>query len=246
MLAELRIKVPFPALTKALPEALAVLTTAPEIVAVTAALSTLMVRVDEPKVTVPVSFRLFTSFVPPKLKSPLTVTGLDKTRTGELLRIEVLLPMIKLPKPTGPAVMVEPLSVALAPSKRLPPAKVKLEEKVLVPLKAKRPSPVLVSDVIEACCVMVALICKPVGASPAFTKILGLALLNCRTAKVAEPAEITGVVPKLLLVAVIGVAELRTKVAVLTVGVPRLTVGVAEPPSLLKVKLARVCVGPVL
>ena len=81
---------------------------------------------------------------------------------------------------------------------------------------------------------------------PSVHQMLGFASLNFRTVKVAEPAVISGVVPKLLLVAVIGVAELRIKMAGLTVGVPKLTVGVAEPPSLLKVKLTRVCVGPEL
>ena len=57
---------------------------------------------------------------------------------------------------------------------------------------------------------------------------------------------IVGVVARLLFVAVIGVALLRMSVLVATVGVPRARVGLAAPPSLVKVTLLRVCVGPVV
>ena len=84
-----------------------------------------------------------------------------------------------------------------------------------------------------------------VSARPSFTVRTGLALLNWRAVSAAAPVLIVGVVARLLFVEVIGVALLRMSVLVATVGVPSVTDGLPVPPSLVKVRLARVCVRPV-
>ena len=118
-------------------------------------------------------------------------------------------------------------------------------EKVLAPLRARTPVPVLLSESMLTFCVIGALMASSVSARPSFTVRTGLALLNCRAVSVAAPVLMVGVVAKLLFVEVIGVALLRMSVLVATVGVPRVSEGLPVPPSLVKVRLARVCVGPV-
>ena len=78
---------------------------------------------------------------------------------------------------------------------------------------------------------------RPVAARPELTVIVGLALLNCNTLSVGAAAPVrSGVVEKLSLLAVIGVAEVRM-IVLAAVGVPKANSGFAPPPSLVNVRL---------
>ena len=76
------------------------------------------------------------------------------------------------------------------------------------------------------------------------TVITGAALLSCRAEKEAAPVLMTGVVEKESLIAVMALAAVSTTVLVAVVGVPKLKVGLPVPPWLLKLRLAKVWVGP--
>ncbi len=189
--AEERMSAPAPDLVSAVP--VAELVRAPLRVAVTAGLVTVMVRPEEPRLTEPASVTLFPATTPPKVKSPLTVTALATDRAVPSLSNEVPLPMVSVPVPSGPLVTGVP--VLEAPSIRPPAERFTPVVKVLsTDERARTPAPDLVSDVMLACCEIVADILSPTSASPWLTVMTGLALLNWSSASVAEPALIVGVV----------------------------------------------------
>ena len=65
--------------------------------------------------------------------------------------------------------------------------------KVLVPLRARAPTPDFVKVTMLACCVIGAEMVSPVSARPLLTVMTGLAALNCKAVKVCEPALTIGV-----------------------------------------------------
>ena len=189
--AEERTSTPAPALVNAVP--VAMLVSAPLRVAVTAGLETVMVRPAAPRLIAPASVTLFPATTPPKVKSPLTVTALATERAVPSLSREVPFPMVSVPVPSGPLVTGVP--VLLAPSISPPAERFTPVVKVLsVAERARMPAPALVRVAMLACWEIVAEMFSPTSARPWLTVMTGLALLNCSSARVVEPALIVGVV----------------------------------------------------
>ena len=140
-------KVPAPALVSAVP--VAVLVMAPLMVLVLAGLSTVMVRSVAPRFIAPERITPLPATGPAKAKLPLTVVGLRIVRTVPSLSSEVPPAMVRVPVPTGPLVMTgEP--VLPAPNMRPPWFRLNPVVKVLAPLRARTPVPVLLSEVMPA------------------------------------------------------------------------------------------------
>ena len=189
--AEEKIRMPAPALVKAVP--VAVLVSAPLRVAVTAGLVTVTVRPADPRLTAPAKVTLLPATTPPKVKSPLTVTALATERAVPSLSREVPFPMVSVPVPSGPLVTGVP--VLLAPSISPPAERFTPVVKALsVAERARMPAPALVRVAMLACWEIVAEMFSPTSARPWLTVMTGLALLNCSSARVVEPALIVGVV----------------------------------------------------
>ena len=168
-----RMSVPAPALVSAVP--VAVLVMAPLIAAVTAGLVTVSVRAVAPRFIAPESVRLFTEVTPPKVKSPFTVVALPTVKLFEL-RTVVPPAMVNVPVPTGPLVTAGSVPVVLTPKMRLPASRLKPLVKVLAPLRARAPLPVL--EITPPELVIGTAMVSPVSERPAFTVITGAALLN--------------------------------------------------------------------
>ena len=233
-----RTKVPAPAFVRAVPVVAPVMT--PLMVLVTAGLVTVMVRPAAPRFMAPERMTPLPATRPPKVKSPLTVVALPIVRTVPSLRSEVPPAMTSVPVPTGPEVTGPP--VLPAPNIRPPWFRLKPVVKVLAPLRARTPAPLLLS-VVKAPLAIGAEIFRPVSARPAFTVMTGLALPNDSAENVAAAVLMVGVVAMLLFVAVMAFALLRVRV-LSAVGVANETVGLPVPPSLLKVMLSSVCEVP--
>ena len=156
--------------------------------------------------------------------------------------------MMSVPEPTGPLATEAPAGWESAPSIRPPVLRRKFDVKMFFPVRARRPGPALVSEVIVADWPMTALISRPVSARPLLTVRIGLTALKRSWVKSALPVLTVGVVERLLFVAVSGFAlvswvMLRARgEPEATAGFPKWKVGALAPPSLTNVRLANVCV----
>ena len=182
-----------------------------------------IVRMAAPRLTLPARTTPEPAPRPPKAKSPLTVTGLAMVRMVPSLMSEVPAPTRRLAVPTGPLVTAPKVSVEFAASIRVPLARVKSVLKVLWPLKARTPVPVLVRLSIAAFWVIGALMVRPVWARPAATLMTGFSAENWR----AVPLMVGTVTVDWL-------TAVTAEVSVSTSLPPTARVGLAIAPSLSK------------
>ena len=218
----------------------------PAKVAVTAGPETVSVRVAAPRAVTPASVRLLAARLPPKVALPLKVTALSTVAALAPLISVVPSATVKPPRPSGPPVRLKPpvevgaVLEELAPRINVPPVSVRPVRQLLVVLvRTKEPLPVLLmAFVLPTFWVTWPLMMSPIGDRP-LTLMTGLALLNSREAPVFPL--IVGVKARLSLTEVMAAAaESTMRLSWPAAGLPRASVGVATPPILPKVRLARV------
>ncbi len=182
----LRARVPSPALVSPVMPAPAAEVTVPERVETTFGWVMLMVRPEAPRLTGPARMRPEPTRRPPNSKLPSTVTALCSVRTVLSEKIEVPALTVSVPVPKGPLVMTG--KSELAPMMSPPAERSKPVVNVLSALsKAMAPAPALtIGPVMPTFWVIAELMRKPVGASPAFTVMTGLAAENCRRVRAAS------------------------------------------------------------
>ena len=196
--------------------------------------STLMVGLAVPKVMMPFKVRFWAET--PEMSWVLAVMLLAITRAAPPARILAPSVMTRLPKPTGLAVMTAPtvLGVLSAPKIREPPCRLTdvepIAPKVLAPARTTLPVPARFRTFVAPAPEITALTMRLFGERPP------VVMVRVALFRVMVPA-IVGVKLKLSLFATMLPPRVRSP--------PVVTVGVALPPVLLKVRVPPKVLAPV-